>query len=42
MKKKDKYILWFNEVDKDDGGKVGGKGANLGEMATFGIQPLAY
>ena len=35
--KKEKIILWFKEVDKDDGGAVGGKGANLGEMATFGI-----
>ncbi len=25
-------ILWFSEVDKDDIGLVGGKGANLGEM----------
>jgi len=37
MKKEEKYILWFNEVDKDDVGLVGGKGANLGEMASFGI-----
>jgi len=37
MKKKDKYILWFNEVDKDDVALVGGKGANLGEMTSFGI-----
>ncbi len=34
---KDKYFLWFEEVDKDDGDMVGGKGANLGEMASFGI-----
>jgi len=42
MKKKDKQslllrnqdIVWFNEVDKDDIGLVGGKGANLGEMAS--------
>lgn len=25
-------IVWFDEVDKDDTGLVGGKGANLGEM----------
>ena len=35
--KKDKYILWFNEVDKNDVALVGGKGANLGEMASFSI-----
>jgi len=34
---KSKYIRWFAEVDKDDGGLVGGKGANLGEMMSFGI-----
>jgi len=34
---KDKFIVWFNEVDKDDIALVGGKGANLGEMASFGI-----
>jgi len=38
MKKKDKYILWFSEVDKDDVALVGGKGANLGEMISFGIR----
>lgn len=37
MKKKNKYILWFNEVGKKDLALVGGKGANLGEMASFGI-----
>lgn len=35
--KKDNNILWFNEVDKEDIGIVGGKGANLGEMTTFNI-----
>lgn len=34
MKKQDKQIVWFNEIDKDDIGLVGGKGANLGEMAS--------
>lgn len=45
MKKKDKqslllrnkYFLWFKEIDKDDIPFVGGKGANLGEMASFNI-----
>ena len=37
MRKKDKHILWFEEVDKDDIALVGGKGANLGEMASFKI-----
>jgi len=34
-----KYILWFDEVDKNDIPRVGGKGANLGEMtkASFPI-----
>jgi pyruvate,water dikinase len=32
-----KYILWFNEVDKEDVSLVGGKGANLGEMTRSGI-----
>lgn len=36
-----KHILWFNEVDKDDVGIVGGKGANLGEMVRAGI-PVPY
>jgi len=36
MKKKD-YVVWFNQVDKDDGELVGGKGANLGEMVSVGI-----
>lgn len=30
-------VLWFNEVDKDDGDLVGGKGANLGEMTQAGF-----
>lgn len=37
MKRKDKDIVWLNEVDKDDIDIVGGKGANLGEMASFGL-----
>ncbi|PIR99225.1 phosphoenolpyruvate synthase, partial [Candidatus Collierbacteria bacterium CG10_big_fil_rev_8_21_14_0_10_44_9] len=32
-----KYILWFHEIDKDDVDKVGGKGANLGEMTKAGF-----
>jgi len=32
-----KYILWFSEIDKGDGAKVGGKGANLGEMTQAGF-----
>lgn len=34
---KNKYVLWFTEVDKDDIDKVGGKGANLGEMTKAGF-----
>jgi len=37
MKKEEKHILWFKEVDKEDIALVGGKGANLGEMASFGV-----
>ncbi len=32
-----KYVLWFDEIDKDDIAKVGGKGANLGEMTQAGF-----
>lgn len=35
--KKNSYILWFDEVDKDNLPQVGGKGANLGEMTQAGI-----
>jgi pyruvate,water dikinase len=30
-------ILWFSEISKNDIPKVGGKGANLGEMANAGF-----
>ena len=36
-----KYIAWFDEIDKNDIGIVGGKGANLGEMVKAGI-PVPY
>ena len=32
-----KFIKWFSEIDKNDIPEVGGKGANLGEMVSFGI-----
>lgn len=32
-----KLVLWFTEIDKDDIPKVGGKGANLGEMTQAGF-----
>lgn len=32
-----KFVVWFNEVDKEDITLVGGKGANLGEMTKAGI-----
>lgn len=32
-----KFILWFDEVDKEDINAVGGKGANLGEMTKIGM-----
>jgi pyruvate,water dikinase len=31
------FVLWFNEVTKEDVGVVGGKGANLGEMTRAGF-----
>jgi len=30
-------ILWFSEIGKEDVGKAGGKGANLGEMTRAGF-----
>ncbi|HEY8804275.1 MAG TPA: phosphoenolpyruvate synthase [Clostridium sp.] len=33
-----KYILFFDEIDKKDISLVGGKGANLGEMTKAGFQ----
>lgn len=38
---RNKYVLWFAEVGKDDVNLVGGKGANLGEMtqAKFPVPP---
>lgn len=35
------YIRWFHEIDKNDIGLVGGKGANLGEMTQAGF-PIPY
>ncbi|MDP3724302.1 MAG: phosphoenolpyruvate synthase [bacterium] len=32
-----KHIVWFREVSKEDIPLVGGKGANLGEMAGIGL-----
>lgn len=32
-----KYVVWFNEVGKEDISLVGGKGANLGEMTKAGF-----
>ncbi|MFH1840719.1 MAG: phosphoenolpyruvate synthase [Candidatus Shapirobacteria bacterium] len=37
MTKKSRYIWWFNEIHKEDVAVVGGKGANLGEMASIGL-----
>lgn len=36
-----KNIVWFDEITKEDGGIVGGKGANLGEMVHARI-PVPY
>lgn len=32
-----RFVGWFGEVDKDDTGIVGGKGANLGKLTRAGI-----
>lgn len=37
MNEKNKNILWFKEVGKDDTSIVGGKGGNLGEMFNAGL-----
>ncbi|MDP2672346.1 MAG: PEP/pyruvate-binding domain-containing protein, partial [Nanoarchaeota archaeon] len=36
-KNHDPFILWFSEIGKEDISKVGGKGANLGELTKAGI-----
>ncbi|MCX7955763.1 MAG: phosphoenolpyruvate synthase [Patescibacteria group bacterium] len=36
-----KFIVWFEEVDKNDVSLVGGKGANLGEMVNAKF-PIPY
>nr|HIK01024.1 hypothetical protein [Candidatus Undinarchaeales archaeon ERR594346 U_76725] len=30
-------VLWFDSISKGDIGKAGGKGANLGEITSFGL-----
>src|SRR3989338_3958553 len=30
-------LVWFSEVDKNDGAQVGGKGVNLGELTKIKI-----
>ncbi|HSX40165.1 MAG TPA: phosphoenolpyruvate synthase [Candidatus Saccharimonadales bacterium] len=37
MGKSPRYVAWFREVDKNDVARVGGKGANLGEMTQAGF-----
>ena len=32
-----KLVVWFNDVGKEDGALVGGKGANLGELTRAGL-----
>lgn len=41
MSKTNKHIVWFEEVNKEDVGLVGGKGANLGEMTNAHL-PIPY
>jgi len=33
----EKFVVWFKDVDREDIGIVGGKGANLGEMTKAGF-----
>jgi pyruvate, water dikinase len=35
MLKKLRYILWYKEINKDDGALVGGKNSSLGEMHRY-------
>jgi len=35
--RKDRKVVWFEDVGKDDIPLVGGKGANLGELTKAGI-----
>ncbi|MGZ4625203.1 MAG: pyruvate, phosphate dikinase [Kineosporiaceae bacterium] len=35
--RQEKYVYWFAEGDKDDKDLLGGKGANLAEMARLGL-----
>lgn len=37
MTVRNKLVVWFSDVDKEDVGLVGGKGANLGEMTKAGF-----
>ncbi|MEM3041271.1 MAG: PEP/pyruvate-binding domain-containing protein, partial [Nitrososphaerota archaeon] len=40
--KADKFILWFDEIGKDEVPIVGGKSASLGEMTTKTKVPVPY
>jgi len=40
--KSKKFILWFEDVDKNDVGLVGGKNASLGEMISNTKIPVPY
>ncbi|MBI2620702.1 phosphoenolpyruvate synthase [candidate division WWE3 bacterium] len=37
MRKSARLVLWFREIDRNDVAVAGGKGANLGEMYSFGV-----
>ncbi|MHC1582022.1 MAG: PEP/pyruvate-binding domain-containing protein, partial [Candidatus Syntropharchaeia archaeon] len=37
---KGRFVLWFNEIDKEDTSLVGGKCANLGEMTLKTDVPI--
>jgi pyruvate,water dikinase len=40
--KQDQFVLWFNEINKEDVAIVGGKSASLGEMTSRTNVPVPY
>ena len=36
--KKEEFVKWFSELNKDSGKTAGGKGANLAEIYNLGVQ----
>src|SRR4030066_301065 len=42
MSKEEKFVLWFDELGKNEGALVGGKSASLGEMTSKTKVPVPY